>query len=168
MNGIMDRVQVQRFGAFCQVGLAGGCTVFGFYAHFQILFGAVGNNFAQQFRKLSGMFCFFVRSFFPVQADFRIAFPECDAGHGQVHAYFGAFAVEVGAQVGFNIFGNISGYAYNMFSSPGHIAGLLYKFGSRSAALGAFCRGFGSFIHIAANRTNEFFHDDYLRIFLIH
>jgi hypothetical protein len=54
-----------------------------------------------------------------------------------------------------------------MFSSPGHVAGLLYKFGSGGFALRALSRGFGSFIHIAANRTNEFFHDDYLRMLYI-
>ena len=63
MNGVMDSIQVQSFSAFSQVGFACGCTVFSFYTHFQVLFGGVGYNFAQQFCEFSSMFSFFESSF---------------------------------------------------------------------------------------------------------
>ena len=56
MNGVMDSVEAEFFSAFCKVGFACGCAVFSFYAHFKVLFGAVGNNFAEQFSKFSGQF----------------------------------------------------------------------------------------------------------------
>ena len=162
MNGVMDSVKAEFFSAFCKVGFACGCAVFSFYAHFKVLFGAVGNNFAEQFSKFSSMFCFFKSSFFPVQADFRITFTESNAAHSKVHAYFAAFAVEVSAQVFFNIFGNVFSYANKMFSSPGHFAFHFYKFGSRSFALRAVFRSSFTFINIATNLANPFFHYSFL------
>ena len=168
MNGVMDSIQVQSLSAFSQVGFACGCTVFSFYTHFQVLFGGVGYNFAQQFCEFSSMFSFFESSFFPVQADFRIAFAESYAAHCQVHTNFGAFAVEVSAQVSFDIFRNVGSDAYNVLGSPAHFSSHFLEFGSGSAALRAFCRSSFAFIYITTYLTYKFFHISSLHVFILH
>ena len=75
MHGVMNSVQVQGLGALGQVGLAGGGAVFGFHAHFQVHFGAVGEHFAQELRELGGVFGLFKRGGLPVFAA-REGYPE--------------------------------------------------------------------------------------------
>ena len=95
MHGDMDGVQIQLLGHQRQIKLALGSAVLGVHAHFEVLLGGVGYDFAQQLGKIGGMFGFFVCSHLPVQADFGIAFAMGNAGHGQIHANLGALAHEV-------------------------------------------------------------------------
>jgi len=53
MHGVVDGVEVQLLGELGQLGLACGCAVFGFDAHFEVLLGGVGHDFAQQLSELA-------------------------------------------------------------------------------------------------------------------
>ena len=53
MHGVMDGVEVQLLGELGKLGLAGGGAVFGFNAHFEVLLGGVGHDFAEEFCELA-------------------------------------------------------------------------------------------------------------------
>ena len=72
MHGVVDGVEVELLGELGELGLAGGGAVFGFNAHFEVLLGGVGHDFAEEFCKLGGVLSLFVGSLLPVQADFRV------------------------------------------------------------------------------------------------
>ena len=73
MHGVVDSVQVQGLGALGQVSLAGGSAVLGLHAHLEVLLGAVGQDFAQEFCELRGMLGLLKRGGLPVFADLGIA-----------------------------------------------------------------------------------------------
>ena len=162
MYGVMDCVEVERFCTFCKISLAGSCAILSFNTHLKVLLGGVGYDFAQQLSKFCSMFCFFVSSFLPVQADFRIAFAMCNACHCQVHTDLAALAIEVSAQIVDDILRNTLCYADNMLRSPGHFFGLLNKLGSGSAADGTFLRSGFAFMNITTDAANKFFHIRYI------
>ena len=66
------------------------------------------------------MLRFFVSSLLPIKADLRIPFAVRNARHRKVHADFGAFAGEVGAQALDDLRINALGYADNMLGCPIH------------------------------------------------
>ena len=45
MDGVMDRIKIESFSAFCKVGLAHGCAVLGFHTHLKVLLGGIGDDF---------------------------------------------------------------------------------------------------------------------------
>ena len=53
VDSVVDGVEVQLLGQLGQLGLAGGRAVFGFDAHFEVLLGGVGHDFAQQLCELA-------------------------------------------------------------------------------------------------------------------
>ena len=53
MHSVMDGVEVQLLCQLGELGLAGGCAVFGFDAHFEVLLGGVGDDFAEELCKLA-------------------------------------------------------------------------------------------------------------------
>ena len=163
VDGVMDRVEVELFGFLGQVRLAGGGAVFGFYAHFEVFLGGVGDDIAQELSEFFGVLGLLKSGPLPVQADLRIAFPVGDAGHGQVHADFAAFAFKVCPQASLNLFRGILRDADDVLCRPGHLAALLNKLGAGDVADRALCGGIFAFIDITANRTYEFFHDTFLR-----
>ena len=59
VNGVMDGVIAEFFGAFGDVEFTGTGTAFGFGAHLQILFGAGSEDFTEQFSEFGGVFGFF-------------------------------------------------------------------------------------------------------------
>ena len=63
MNGVMNSVEVQRFCTLSEVGLTSGSAVFSFYAHFEVLLGAVGDNVAEEFSEFRSVFSFFQAAF---------------------------------------------------------------------------------------------------------
>ena len=142
MNGVMNGVEVRLLRALREIGLAFGSAVFSFNAHFEVLLGGVGQNFAKQFGKAGSVIGFFHSGLFIVQADFRITFTESNAGHREIHTDFGAFAVEVGTEVVLDVFGNILGNAKNVLGSPGLALNNRNKLGFRCAA-GRSCPGVG-------------------------
>ena len=101
-------------------GFACGCAVFRRDAKFQILFGAVGDDFAQKFRKFCGVFRFFPSGFFVIQTDFGITFAVSDARHRKIHTYFAAFAVKVVDKTFFDFGIDVFCNAYDVFCRPGH------------------------------------------------
>ena len=160
----MDGVQTQSLGALGQVGLAFGCAVFCVYAHFQVLLGGVGDDFAQQFSKLCCVLCFFPSGLFPIQTDLRIAFAMGHASHSQIHTHFGAFAFKVGAQVSLDVFGDIGSDADDVFRSPVFRHGLFLELFAGALALGA-DEAFGdriSFQDITTDRTYILCHNEIL------
>ena len=160
MYSVVDRVQIQLLCLCCQSLLAGTCTVFRSDTHFQILLGGIGNHFTQQFCKLCSVFCFFISSLFPVQTDFRIALTESDASHCQIHADFGAFAVEVFPQTLHDFFVYALCHADNVLISPCQIFFLLlHELVCRCTAERTCCRSRFAFVYITANRTYKLFHE---------
>jgi hypothetical protein len=111
--------------------------VFGFYPHFQVFLCAFGDNLAKKFGEFGGVFRFLIGGFFPIRADFGIAFPERYPGHGQVHSNFTAFAVKVRLQVLYDVRVNAFGYADHMLGGESPARGLFLEFPGRSFALGA-------------------------------
>ena len=77
-----------------------------------------------------------------------------DAGHGQVHTDFGALALEVGAEIGLDILGDIGSDADHVLSGPGHVTGLLDELLGGSAALRTLLGSLGTFVNITANAAN--------------
>ena len=53
MHGVVDGVEVVLLCQLGELELTGGCAVLGFDAHFEILLGGVGHDFAQQFSELA-------------------------------------------------------------------------------------------------------------------
>ena len=153
MHGVVDGIQAELLGLLGQVGLALGGAVFSFHADAQVFLGAGGNHLAQQLGELRGVLGFLKRGGLPVFGDLRIAFPGSGAAHGQVHADFGAFAFEVGAQAGLDLFRNVLGDADHMLGRPGHFAFLFDEFGTGNLAHRALFRRFGSFMNIPAYGT---------------
>ena len=157
MNGVMDRVEVLRLGHLRKLELARGRTVLGFHAHFKVLLGGVGHDFAEQLRELRSMLCLFVSGLFPIEADLRITFAVRNARHRKIHADFGALAGEVGAEAFDDRRVNALGYADNMLGSPIQLFLLNGdELGSRSLALRAGSGRFRTFMYITTNRAAEF------------
>ena len=77
-----------------------------------------------------------------------------DAGHGQVHTDFGALALEVGAEIGLDILGDIGSDADHVLGGPGHVTGLLDELLGGSAALRTLLGSLGTFVNITANAAN--------------
>ena len=99
-----------------------------------------------------------VSGLLPVQTDFGITLPMGYAGHRQVHAHLGAFAVEVGAQAVQNPLVNALGHAHHMLGSPAHLALLLGELRAGDTALGALLGGHVTLMNITANRANPLLH----------
>ena len=118
VNGVVNGIEALLFGFLSKLEFAHRCAVLGFNAPLEVLFGGIGDDFTQQLGKLSGVLGLFIGGFLPVESDFRIAFAVRNTRHRQIHAYFGAFALEVLAQTlddfGIDTFGN----ADNMLGSP--------------------------------------------------
>ena len=91
-----------------------------------------------------------------------------DPGHGQVHAYLGAFAGEVGAQavddLCLHILGDVSSEDLadtdNVLGSPGHFFLLLGESGPGHLALGAEFRGSIPLMYVTTYRANPLFHSE--------
>ena len=90
MNRIMDGIVAQLFSQGSDFFLASASALFCSSSHFQVLLGAVGNDFAQQFSELGSVFCFFKSDAFISFCNFRIAFTIGYTGHTQLHTKFGA------------------------------------------------------------------------------
>ena len=96
------------------------------------------------------------------QANFGIAFPMGNAGHGQIHAHFGALALEVGAQIGNDVLGNTFGDADHMFRRPSLFLDHQLELGSGRLALRTLGGSFFALVHITADHANELSHYDIL------
>ncbi len=155
VDGVVDGVEVEGFGAFGEVGLAGGGTVFGVDAHLEVLLGAVSQHFAQQLGKFGGVLGFLKGGFLPVETHLGIALAVSHAGHGQVHTHLFALTFEVGAEVHLDVLGGILGHADYMLGGPG--LDVLFHFLHGFAADGAFLGHFVAFIDVAAHGADEFF-----------
>ena len=155
----MDGIVAQLFGQSSDFFLASAGALFCSCPHFQVLLGAVGDHFTQQFRKLGSVFGFFESDPLIGFCHFRIPFPVCYTAHGQVHPHFGAFPGEVLMQAfqdpGIYTFGNPDHMFIGVFLDAFF---QFIEFIFRSTALRAFFRSFFSFIHITAHSANELFH----------
>ena len=105
------------------------------------------------------MLCLFVSGFFPVQADLGVTFTVGNAGHRQIHADFGALAVEVLSQTlddaGIHALCN----ADHMLGCPGLLTGHFVELGSGSLADGALLGSLDTFVNITADGAYKLLHD---------
>lgn len=139
MNGVMDGIVTQLFSQGSDFFLAGAGTLFSSSTHFQVLLGARGYHFAQQFSEFSSMFSFFESDPFVGFSHFRISFAVSYTAHSQVHTNFGAFTGEVLMQAFQDSFIYAFGNAYNVFVSVFFYAFLQFiEFIFRCTALRAF------------------------------
>jgi hypothetical protein len=108
------------------------------------------------------MLSFFVSSLLPIQADLGIALPVSHTGHGQIHTYLGALALEVGAQVSNDILGSALGNTHNVLSSPrkGSALFLLDELIAGNLALRAGLGGRIALMNITANGANPLCHNN--------
>lgn len=129
----------------------------------------VSHTLAEEFGKLGCVF-----SFFPCVAlvgfgYFGIAFAIGLAGHGQIHAYFGTFAVEMGIEVG-NHFG-IAAFCHTDFVFGYELKRFrfyeFFEFRFGGAAEGAFFGCFVTFVDITANGADKFFLHSFIRCLLV-
>ena len=157
MDGVVDRVKVQRLCALGKVGLARGRAVLGFDAHFKVLFGGIGHDFAKELRELCRVLGFLIRRLLPIEADLRVALAECDARHRKVHADLGALALEIVAKVRQDVLGHALRDADDMLRRPRHFAGLLLELRSGRLALRAALRRGRSFVYVTANHADPLF-----------
>ena len=95
VHGVVNGVIAELFGAFGELELAGAGARFRRDPHFEVLFGGIGHNFAQQFGEFGGVICLFIGISLVGFGDFGIALALGDARHRKVHADFGTFAHEV-------------------------------------------------------------------------
>jgi hypothetical protein len=137
VDGVVNGVQALFFGAFGNVGLARARAVFRFDTQFQVLFGAGGNDFAQKFGKLGGVFGFLKGIALVGFRDFGVALPLGNAAHRQVHSHLAAFAVKVRLKVTDDIRVHAFGNSQHMLRSKTLSGFLLAEFGGRGLALGA-------------------------------
>ena len=163
MDRVMDGVQAELLGLLGQVGLALGGAILGFHADAQVFLGAGGDDLAQELRELGGVLGFFECGGLPVFRNLRIAFTGGGAAHGEVHADFGAFTLEVGAQAGLDLFRDVLGHADHMLGCPGHFAFLLDELGTGNLTNGALFGRFGPFMNVSADGAYPL-HNDYLHI----
>ena len=91
--------------------------------------------------------------------DFGVAFAFGDAAHGEVHAYFAAFAVEVCLEVFDDVGIDALGYADDVFGGEDGVGGWSVEFGGWGFALGAVRRRLIASVDVTANGTDPFFHD---------
>ena len=158
MHGVVDGVQVQLLGQLGQFELAGGRAVLGVNAHFEVLLGGVGHDFAQQLCELRCVLGLFVSGLLPVQADLRITLAVRDTSHRQIHADLGALALEVLAETLNDLFRRALRNADDVLGSPGTLAAHLVKLAARHLAQRALFRGALTFMHITADRANKLLH----------
>ena len=98
VDGIVDRVIAELLRALCDRELALACARFSRCAHLEVLFGGVGHDFAQKFRKLCCVLRFLVSIALVSLCDLGIALALSDTRHCKVHTDLGALAREVCAQ----------------------------------------------------------------------
>ncbi len=105
------------------------------------------------------MFGFFEGVAFEGFGDFGIAFAVGLARHGQIHAYFRAFAVEVGGEVFYHFFVATFCHADFVFGYESEVFVIVdefFEFRLGSAAEGALFGGFVAFVYVAADYADEF------------
>ena len=94
----MDRVVAKLLRALCKHEFALARARFRRRAHFEVLLGGIGHDFAQKFRKLGSVLRLLIRVTLVSLGDLGIALALRDARHCKVHADLGALAREVGAK----------------------------------------------------------------------
>ena len=151
VDGVMDGIVTEFFGAFGEVKFTGAGTAFGFSTHLQIFLGAGGEDFAEEFGKFGGVFGFFKGVAFVGFGDFGVAFAFSLTAHGEVHTDFAALTLKVGFETGDDFGIDAFGGGDDVFASVALGAGDRFEFSSRSFALGAVGRSFITFVDLTAN-----------------
>ncbi len=151
VNGVMDGIEILLFSASSEILLACASASLSLNTHFEVLLRGVCEYLTKELCELGSMLCLFMRSLLIIQSDLRISLTESDSGHSQVHADFGALAVEVSLQ----ILDDLRIYALcdadNVLVSPSCTFLNLVEFGCRSSALRTFLRWFWSFVNVTTN-----------------
>jgi len=157
MHGVVDSIEVESLSLLGNFHLTCAGTSLGFHALLEVCLG-VPNTFANQFGETAGVVSLFESITLESFSDFGIALAVGLAAHGQIHAYLGAFAFEVGLQA-FPYFGITTlGNADLMFGYELQITVLfqLFELASGNFALRAAFRGFGTFVDVSANCAYKF------------
>ena len=157
VNGVVDGVEVELFGAFSDAHLVGVCTGFSGHTFFEVGFG-VPHAVAEEFSEFGSVFGFFEGVAFESFSHFGIAFAVGLTAHGEVHANFGAFATEVSVEVGDHLFVATFGYADFVFGNELELGSGVhfFEFISANAAHGAFFGSVFTFVYETAYSANEF------------
>ena len=98
VDGVVDGVVAQLLRALGDRQLARAGARFRRDAQFEVLLGRIGDALAQQFRELGCVLRLFKRIALVRLGDLGIPLALGDARHSQIHADFGALALEVRAQ----------------------------------------------------------------------
>ena len=159
MDGVMDGVVAEFLRTLGEFELAGAGAVFGVAAELDVLLRAGGEDFAEQFGELGGVFGLFESVTLEGVGDFRIAFALGLTAHGEVHADFRAFAGEVGLEAFDDLRVRVGGDADGVLASPLQIFRFFnFEFRAGALALGAERRGLVTFVDITADGAYKTFH----------
>ena len=157
MNGVVDGVEVEFFGAACDAHLVFVGTGLGLHALEKVGLG-VPNTFAEEFGKFGGVFSFLESVALESLGDFGIALAVGLTGHGEIHSHFAALAVEMGGKVSNHLVVGAFGHANFMFGNESECS-LFVEFFERalgSLADGALFRCFVAFVNVAAHGADKF------------
>ena len=171
VNCVVDSVQVVLLAELSKIELALGSAVFAVYSPLEVLLCAVGHVGlkigSQKLRKLCSVLSFFPCSLFPVETYLWIAFSVSYSCHAEVHAYLGAFALEVSLELldyislVFLAGNSVKIHAYAEYMLSCKRRGFVHKLelASGNFAYGALeiCRDLIAFINITAYRAHILF-----------
>ena len=177
--GVVDSIKIVLLCHLGKVELALGSAEFAVDSPGQVLLGGIGHvRFklgTQQFCELRSVLGFFPGGLFPIETDLGITFSVGNSCHAQIHADFGAFALEVGLQLFDDVLLVFFGYAvqihaYAEYVLSGKRSGFVHflELGAGALAQGAgiaFGDGF-AFLDVAAYGAYKFLHD--LSPFFLH
>ena len=118
----------------------------------------VPNAFAKEFGKFRSVFGFLKCVTLEGFSDFGVTFAVGLAGHGEVHTYFAAFAVEVCGEVGYHFVVATFCHADFVFGDKFECVAFVkfFEFACRCAAKGTFFRCVFAFMYVAAYCADEF------------
>src|SRR5699024_12598088 len=93
MYCVMNSVKVSSFRTFCKIEFTSCSAVLSLYTHLEVFLCAVCYNFTKELCEFSSVLSFFVRSFLPVQTDFRISLSVSNSCHCKVHTNLRALSL---------------------------------------------------------------------------
>ena len=113
MHGVVDGVEVLFLGVLGDTHLVGVGTGLGVHTLLKVGL-RIPYHVAEKFGEFGCMFSLFPCVTLESLGDLGIALAVSLTGHGQIHAYLGAFTVEVGVEVLDHLLVGTLGYAYGM------------------------------------------------------
>ena len=167
----MDSIEIVLLCELCKLELTGSCTVLGIDTHLKVLLGGIGDDLAEELRKLCCVLCFLVGCLLPVKSYLGITLTGSNTAHCQIHTDLGALALKISTQTADNLLLNLGGDicaelladAYNMLGCPGLFVSLEHELAAGNLALGAELGGSITFMNIAAYGAYPFLHNNILQ-----